>query len=503
MTLRSKTLASVGLVLLACAALTFAVAYFAATGRVSRTASESASRIRAEAVDGTRKALEALESQLRADEAALSASVLGLSHRDDTYAYVESRSPAWRRANLPDSLPEALGLSVLLIVSAGGRIVDRMSYDLERHAFRDLPAGLIASLAPGEPLPRGVEGSGALSGILLLPQGPMLVAAARILPGSSQAESRGIFLVGRFLSPERLGERARATVELFVPGPAELPEDVRSARDGGELSSVRELGDGMMAGYAVWTELTGSAKVVARVTPPAGAAALAMGALAEIERQAWIGSAWILAALVGSVLVVLGTVLLQQDTAIFRRTGDLTDRLGEIAASPVPPQRVLARGDDELSLLEHSVNEAIAALESGTRSSSERAQSEHAAASRFRLALQSLGQVAFELDIPGGRISLDGAVAGLTGHSPQELATVPRSAWEAMIHPEDRAAAVAAGEQAAESGAAYRVGYRLKRKDGSYVEVEERGARAPGAAARVTGILLDASARETTGAAQG
>lgn len=498
MTLRTKSAITVGFVLLACAALILGMAYVLVSAGIQLTAANAARETDAAREAEVGRALDAVLRILAEDTDAMAGRVAIWARRDDTYAYVESRSAAWRRANLPDTLCPELGLSVIVMVDATGRVVDRLSYDLDRRTFGDLPAGVLAALAPGQPLVAPNDATSARSGVLLLPEGPMLAAAAAILPRSGAGPARGAFVMGRFLTPGQIaliGERAGASVRLYPASAADLPADVRTALDAGGTPGVRRTADGTYAGHALVRDVAGAPALVARVTARVDAAAPAAAALAAVERQASAATLWLAVVLVGSLLIAFGAVLLIQESTLFRRTGALTARLEEIAAGAAQSARVEARGDDELSRLENAVNEALAAVENAGRLAMEREKALSASLEHCRLGLQATGQLMFDVDVQAGRIAFEGAVTRVTGHTPEELRSVPLSTWEAMVHPDDRQAAVAAGEQAASTGTAYRIEYRLKRKDGSWVTVEDRGVRVPGDSPRIVGTIRVAPQR--------
>jgi PAS domain S-box-containing protein len=492
MTLRARTGLSVGLLLLACSALVFAMGYLLISSGIGRTAADAAQAARTARQDQATRATEAALRVIAADTAGLAERVAGWARRDDTYAYVESRSATWRRANLPDSLCPELGLSVIAMVNRDGRVVDRLSYDLDRKTFGDLPAGVAAALAPGQPLADLTGPLASRSGLLVLPGGLMLAAASAIVPRATLGSPRGVFFVGRFLTPGQvalIAGRAGASVEIFPLSGAELPADVREAAASGSATAAMQASDGSYAGYAVIRDVSGSPAAMARVRVPVDLGAEPSAALAAIERQASAASLWLAAVVIGAALIALGGVLLIQETALFRRVGALAARLEELAAGSAPGNRVVVARDDEIGRLETAVNESLAAVESAGRQVSEREKSASASLERCRLALAATGQLAFEVDLQASRVSLEGAVGRVTGHSVEEARSMPLSVWEAMLHPEDRQAATTAAEQAAASGTPYRIDYRLQRKDGSWITVEERGARIPGAEARVAGTI--------------
>jgi len=94
---------------------------------------------------------------------------------------------------------------------------------------------------------------------------------------------------------------------------------------------------------------------------------------------------------------------------------------------------------------------------------------------RYRLVAEQTGQLVYEYDLSTGWISWAGAVERLTGFTLDEFAGVDIRGWEELIHPEDRALALMVLDQARTEGTHYQVEYRFRRKDGSYVLVEDHG----------------------------
>jgi PAS domain S-box-containing protein len=108
------------------------------------------------------------------------------------------------------------------------------------------------------------------------------------------------------------------------------------------------------------------------------------------------------------------------------------------------------------------------------------------------------GQAVYDRDLASGHIRWGGAVAQVTGWAAEELQDVDAVRWQEMIHPDDRDAVLGAAEQARRDCSTYGVEYRLRRKDDSYVHVEDRGAFLPdasGQVARVLGSLMDVGRR--------
>ena len=120
-----------------------------------------------------------------------------------------------------------------------------------------------------------------------------------------------------------------------------------------------------------------------------------------------------------------------------------------------------------------------------------------ASESRLRTALEAARQVAWEYAPPAGDVRCSHtvtAVLGLTLHDGR----VPLSAWDACIHPADRAERLARIALALQQDSRYRAEFRWRRPDdGSVLWVEEHGhiaqAAADGRVSLLSGMIADIS----------
>ena len=98
---------------------------------------------------------------------------------------------------------------------------------------------------------------------------------------------------------------------------------------------------------------------------------------------------------------------------------------------------------------------------------------------RYRLIIEQIEMLVYDWDVVSGTIDWSGAIEEITGYSHDEFQKVDIQAWEAMIHPEDRAEAVRLLNEASARVGKYTVEYRFKKKDGTYVHIEDNGAFIP------------------------
>lgn len=94
---------------------------------------------------------------------------------------------------------------------------------------------------------------------------------------------------------------------------------------------------------------------------------------------------------------------------------------------------------------------------------------------RYRIVAEQTGQMVYDWDMSSGHIHWAGAIEAITQFTSEEYRSVDMGEREEMIHPEDREAAISALHAAIQATSRYTAEYRLLRKDGTYVMVEDSG----------------------------
>ncbi len=115
------------------------------------------------------------------------------------------------------------------------------------------------------------------------------------------------------------------------------------------------------------------------------------------------------------------------------------------------------------------------------------------AQSRFGAFVDSVYDAYYDWHIRTGYMEFSGQMDALLGLPPEGM---PRAfaAWLERLHPEDRAATVKLVENVVREGGLYRDEYRMRREDGTYVQVSDRGvvlADEDGTAAHMVGAIRD------------
>ncbi len=113
---------------------------------------------------------------------------------------------------------------------------------------------------------------------------------------------------------------------------------------------------------------------------------------------------------------------------------------------------------------------------------------------KYRIAAEQTGQIVYDYDIKTEKVDWAGAIAELTGYSFEEFQKVSPEIWTEHIHPDDREKVIENVSIFFEKGERLREEFRFRRKDGSYIYVEDRGVLLrdeKGSAYRLLGVMKD------------
>ncbi len=345
MTLRKKTILAIGVVLV----LLF-VAIFESASIMIRQATHDL-EVR-EAVVNEGRAVDAIYTAIFQ----LKKSVGDWANWDDSYEFMNDRNKRFLKINMTENAFSSLGVNLIVFVDPSGKMVEGKFFDLEESESQPLPPGLMDELLPEKSIMRHwTDGS---SGILMLPDGPMMFAAKPILTSEGMGTPRGLLMMGRWLNKseiERLSAVTHQQIAIHRFGEAGIP-----SRPAGVTTS--EPNDGAITAYATLTDIEGNPAIVIEVKMPREIAMLGERALASLG--------FILA---GINLVFILLVIFIIDTMVLSRVAALNHDLGDVAASGDVSKRVAARGSDELGMLSESINGMLDSLE---HSQNELAQNE-------------------------------------------------------------------------------------------------------------------------------
>jgi len=448
MLLRNKALAVIIVALIILVAVVYAASQVILMGSYASLEDNS-----------TRSAVDTALREINYEISSLVAADNDYASWDDTYAFVEDGNPSYIESNMGDNTLLNLRLNIMLYVNASGGLVYGKSVDLESGEETPLPAGLPDNLKAGSPL-LDTQDRSAVSGVLMLPSGPLLVAACPILMSDGSGAPRGTLIMGRYLNEEEialLSEISGLEMTIQPYSGQSLPADFGTAAPmlAGNDTVVLPVDGDTISGYRLVRDVYGNPALIVRVDSPR---------LVYQQGQASVGYFMLALALSGLAMGLIAMFVMQR-TAI-GRISRLSESVRRIGAENDLTVRLPERGDDEVAGFAHTMNTTLDELERYRKINRDSDQ-------RFRNLVENINDVVWEADgdlkltyvSPQARDVMGYEPAALLGRSPFELVdpgerVQVRSAIHEMIARKDSFALVE---------------FAITRPDGGRAEIEVGG----------------------------
>ncbi len=442
MTLRKKTLLITGVMIVGMIVILYAASQIILLRSFSKLEEQFAYR-------NVDRALYILSDAL----SALNATCDDRASWDDTCAFIENAGERYIESDLGDETFVGLRLNLMLFVDSSGRIVFGKAFDLQNETEIPIPQSIQRHISAGDLLLRHPDTKSSTAGIVLLPEGPMLVASQPILTSKNEGPVRGTLIMGRCLTSteiERLAGILHSSFTICRLDDSQMPPDFREA-----LSSLSEkapiftrpLSAESVAGYALIKDIYGKPCLVLRVDMPR-----------RIYRQGQAALRFFILAVLVVSLVYGVMLMLFLDNLVLSRLSRLNRRIRGLSRSGDLSGRIPVTGSDELSDLAGEIN---GLLETQEQSRHKLQESE----AKYSAFFKTSKDCAFITSKDGRFINISDAGVGLFDYeSRNDLMKVKVS--ELFENPEDRERHAQIFEQ---QGFTKDLPCNLRKKDGGII----------------------------------
>lgn len=278
---------------------------------------------------------------------------------DDTYDFIKDGNKRYIESNLVPAQLANLKVNLILFIHNSGRLVFGSAFDLKSKQIKPIPQEIKKHLSPNSLLINHQNINDKLSGILVLKEGPIMIASQPILTSEGAGPVRGTVIFGRYLNDENIGklsEISRLPLMIKKYNDEVMPTDFKIARS--FLSNqtpiwVNPLNQQTMGGYTILKDIYGQPALLLRVAIPRTS-----------YQQAQISQRYLIISLLLVGIVFSGVTLLFLEKLVLTRLTSLSRDVKNIGSTGDLSRRVLVLGKDELSSLGESINWMVTTLES-------------------------------------------------------------------------------------------------------------------------------------------
>ncbi len=305
-------------------------------------------------VEDVRRALNAMHTQLRR----IDLLTADWATWDDAYAFMENGNRAFIESNLTRETFIKQRLAVVCLFDLAGRLVAGRQWDQAAGAFVPVSPDIAALFSPGTGLLLAADAEDGREGLVMLGDGPMLLALAPILDSEKGGPARGTLIMGAWFDQTTVSQMAEDTLLDIRVRALDAPEVPRPAAAGFEdvvAPGAREFADTIL-GYglvrdifakpAFWLEMETDRRF-----------------FVQGRRLAFYSLGFVLAAGVA----LAGLLLYFFEKKIVRRVRALSEQTGQIARGG-GARCIYLPGPDELGLLAKGLNAMLDRLAASQRS---------------------------------------------------------------------------------------------------------------------------------------
>lgn len=329
---------------------------------------------------------------------------------DDTYAFIENGNEQYILSNFSDQAFIQNKLSLLIIIDQPGQIIYAKFFDLDPTKEQEVPLpNYIAKYLSKDGFLELHNNLGdSIGGILMLPNGPMLVAANPILTSDRKGPARGMMIMGRYLN-EALINTLSDTIHM--------PLDVYRYSDLQKSAVLQHVKQDISKETPVLAH-PASSKVVhgyALINDIFGAPGLILKTSTDRDiYQQGIGSIkyFLLSLLAFSFVFVVLTMMLL-DKTLLARLDQLSNNVEGIGSNHTA--RVIEAGNDELSGLAKAINGMLEVLEQSREELQESKERYQGLAKQMRDIIEFLPDATFVIDQDKRVIFWNRAIEEMTG----------------------------------------------------------------------------------------
>ncbi len=323
---------------------------------------------------------------------------------DETYAFAGSGDPNYVKANLAESAIANLRVNVLVFVHRSGRIVFCRAIDLKEKSEVPIPKHFAESIPPGDLLIQHSDERSGAKGLLLLPEGALLVAAKPIVTSDYKGPIRGSLIMGRFLDAAEQSYLATTTqlnLRFIRLDQADIPATLTKMSHVPSLEAPKVIDvvdDNTLKGYALMADLYGKNGLAIEVHVPRKMFSLAQSSLFYLV---------ISIPMIGLIIGSLATVTMRR--WVLSRVERLGAGINSISRTMDLSYRISLEGSDELTGLASRINSMLDFVTEAHRKLTE-------SETMFRRLYEATGDAVFILDATGRMMDCNRAAIRILGY---------------------------------------------------------------------------------------
>ena len=285
---------------------------------------------------------------------------------EETYQGISDQNPEllhWLMGKDATGTTQTQRLNFVLLMDTSAHIIASRGFDPATKKVIPVPESLRAHISTADPLIQITASTGKTNGVLLLPEGPLLVVCRPVTRPNSGDPDRSFMLSARYLESagDLKGLEKTTNFPLSVRRANEegLPADFSDAQK--HLSAtgaiyVHAIDSSTLGGYALLYDIYGKPALILKAEMPR-----------RMYHQGQVSQLYFVVSLGIAGLVFAFAITLLLEKTVVSRLSALSSSVAAIASSGDASAHVYCSGNDELSHLGGAINRMLESLQLSQR----------------------------------------------------------------------------------------------------------------------------------------
>lgn len=303
------------------------------------------------------KNLTRAQNVLAVEQVALDTMLSDWAFWDDTYEFINDHNEDYIRKNLNDVTFMTQNLNFVMYIDSQDQMVYGQGFDLEKKINVPVPEGLLEQLVANKLTISNSQEGNNISGIVVLPDGPVMISVRPIVDTDKKRAARGMMIAGRYLTSEMIGDMAdtaQLSLSSYLFDGRDLPEDfleARSALSKDKAVVINPLGKDNIAGYVTLPDIYHNPAMILRVN---------MERYIYLQGKKTLGYVTVILIITGFLFGGINLLLLEK--TVLARLMSLSQQVTQIGKEGNPAALVDGHGNDELGKLADNINKMLTSL---------------------------------------------------------------------------------------------------------------------------------------------
>lgn len=224
--------------------------------------------------DETVDNLQRVNDTINYDNSQLTSKAKDWAFWDDTYKFAQDKNQEYIDSNLGVLSISNIKINLMAFFDADGKLIFKRIIDLDNVTEADSESvNSVISKIEALTIHKNIDSI--VEGIIMLPEGPLLVSSVPILTSQIKGPIKGSLILGVFLNNKMISSLSDVThlsLSLYDFNSTYLPQDVSSAKleisKGKDKSFVLPSSEDVVSGYQILDDIHGDPVLILKIDTP-------------------------------------------------------------------------------------------------------------------------------------------------------------------------------------------------------------------------------------------